>query len=209
MQFPTASKEVVTGGFQSEQSKTSQIRIKNDPLQNPHQISGDFCVSISLLPSHLCFFFPSFAIQPAIYRSAFWGIPESAPASAFGVLFGSSQKVPRRVPRECPENWECHRECSRECFFLGKNEGMHSREHSLKHSQFSRHSRGHSPGHFLGTPKKHSESTRRSTFGDSPESTPVNGRLDRNPSFAFFPLFLLHPQAWKLPTEWGYRQSFI
>ena len=56
----------------------------------------------------------------AIYRSAFWGIAESAPASAFGVLSGNPH------------------------------------------------------------PRKHSESTRRGTFGDSPKSTPVNGRRDRN-----------------------------
>ena len=47
----------------------------------------------------------------------------------------------------------------------------------LGHSQFSRHSLGHSPGHFLGIPQKHSESTRQSTFGESPKGTPVNGQL--------------------------------
>ena len=107
------------------------------------------------------------------------------------VLFGESPKMlqrvlsecflgfPKKCPGECPENWECPRECSREClssFFLKEK---HSREHSLGHSQFSGHSRGHSPGHFLGNPRKHSESTCRSTFGDSPKSTPVNGRRDR------------------------------
>ena len=113
-----------------------------------------------------------------------------------GVLFGESPKVPRRVlsecflgiprkcpgecPRECQENWECPRECSRECLSSFFPKERHSREHSLGHSQFSWHSRGHSPGHFLGIPKKHSESTRRGTFGDSPKSTPVNGRRDRN-----------------------------
>ena len=35
-----------------------------------------------------------FEIPPAIYRSALWGIPESALASAFGVLLGDSQQVP-------------------------------------------------------------------------------------------------------------------
>ena len=44
----------------------------------------------------------SFEIPPAIYRSAFAGIPESAPASAFGVLCGDSQKVPRRVLTRVP-----------------------------------------------------------------------------------------------------------
>ena len=44
----------------------------------------------------------SVAIPPAIHRSAFWGFAESAPASAFGVLFGDSQKVPRRVPPRVP-----------------------------------------------------------------------------------------------------------
>ena len=52
-----------------------------------------------------------------------------APASAFWVLFGDSQKMPR---------------------FPGTRE--------------------HSPGHFMGVPKRHSESTRESTFGDSPWS---------------------------------------
>ena len=86
---------------------------------------------------------------------------------------------------------------------MGKNEERHSREHSLEHSQFSRHSERHSPGHFLGIPKKHSESTRRSTFGHSPESTPVNGpraRKSKKPSLLLsphtalpsLPLFLLH-----------------
>ena len=28
-------------------------------------------------------------------------------------------------------------------------------------------------------------------------------------SFAFLPQFMLHPQAWKLPTQWGYWQIFI
>ena len=36
------------------------------------------------------------------------------------------------------------------------------------HSQFPRHSPEHFSGHFLEVPKKHSKSTRRSSFGDSP-----------------------------------------
>ena len=100
-----------------------------------------------------------------------------------GVLFGESPKVlwrvlsecflgipkkcPGECPRECLENWECPRECSGECLSSFFPKEKHSWEHSL-HCQFSRHSRGHSPGHFLGIPKKHSESTRRSTFCDSP-----------------------------------------
>ena len=110
-----------------------------------------------------------------------------------GVLFGESPKVLRRVlsecfvgipgkcPGECPENWECPRECSQECLSSFFPKERHSWEHSLEHSQFSGHSRGHSPGHFPGIPTKHSESTRRSTFGDSPKSTPVNGRQDLKP----------------------------
>ena len=35
----------------------------------------------------------------------FWGIAESAPASAFGVPFWDSRKCPGECPRECPENW--------------------------------------------------------------------------------------------------------
>ena len=27
------------------------------------------------------------------------------------------------------------------------------------------------------------------------------------PSFAFLPLCLVHPHAYKLPTQWGYRQK--
>ena len=112
-----------------------------------------------------------------------------------GVLFGEAPKVLRRVlsecflgiprlcpgecprecTRECPENWECSQECLSSFFPKEK----HSWEHSLGHAQFSGHSRGHSAGHFLGIPKKHSESTRQSTFGASPKSTPVNGRQDR------------------------------
>ena len=87
-------------------------------------------------------------------------------------FLGIPRKCPGECLRECLENWECPRECSRECFSLGKNEERHSREHS----RFSRHSRRH----FLGVPQKHSESTRRSTSGHSPESTPVNGRRDGN-----------------------------
>ena len=68
-------------------------------------------------------------IPPDIYRSASWGFPEkSAPASAFGVLFGDSQKVPRAVLARVPGNWECPRECSRECFpsFLNKESTLRS-----------------------------------------------------------------------------------
>ena len=51
-------------------------------------------------------------IPPAIYRSAFWGIAESAPASAFGVLSGNPQKALRkhspahfrRFPKSTPVN---------------------------------------------------------------------------------------------------------
>ena len=111
-----------------------------------------------------------------------------------GVLFGESPKVlrrvlsecflgiPRKCPGECPENCECPRECSRECLSSFFPKKKHSWEHSLGHSQFSGHSGANSPGHFLGIPKIHSESTRRSTFGNSPKSTPVNGRRDCKPN---------------------------
>ena len=46
---------------------------------------------ISLWPPNLSKVVPIFAIPPTIYRGAFWG------TSAFGVLFGDSQKVPQRV----------------------------------------------------------------------------------------------------------------
>ena len=40
-------------------------------------------------------------IPPAIYRSASWGVPESAAASAFGVLFGGlTESAPGSAPRE-------------------------------------------------------------------------------------------------------------
>ena len=96
----------------------------------------------------------SVAIMPAIYRSAFWGIPESAPASAFGVLFGSSQKVPRRVPPRVPGKLGVPQGVlPRVHFLIHFFKRKHSREHSLRHSQFSGHSRGHSPGTFWELPK--------------------------------------------------------
>ena len=85
--------------------------------------------------------------------------------------------IPRKsAPESARKIGSAPRECSRECLssFFPKKKALS--EHSPGHSQFS----GHSPGHFLGIPKKHSESTRRSTFGDSPNCTPVNGRQDRN-----------------------------
>ena len=99
------------------------------------------------------------------FRSAFWRFPESAQESApesareIGSASGSAPRsaFPHSFPKE-RRSWD----------------------NSLGSSQFSRHSRVHSPGHFLGIPKRHPESTRRSTFGDSPRSTPVNGRRDRN-----------------------------
>ena len=117
------------------------------------------------------------------------------PVSAFGVLFGNSQKVPRRLPscpRGCPENWECPRECSQEFLSSFFPKEKHSWEHSLGCSQFSRHSQGHSPGHFLVIPTKHSESTRRSTFVDSPKSTPVNGQQNLKLTLKECPKIISH-----------------
>ena len=112
-------------------------------------------------------------IPPAICRSAFLGNPRKCSGECFRSAFlGTPRKCPAR---ECLENWECLRECPSSFFPKEKR----SWEHSLGHSQFSGRSREHSPGQSLWVPKKHSESTRRSTFGDSPESTPANGRQDR------------------------------
>ena len=96
--------------------------------------------------------------------------------------FGDSQKCPGERPKlGVPQGV-----LPRVPFFI-LSQGKALWERSLGHSQFSGHSRGHSPGHCLGVPKKHSESTRRSTFADSPESTPVNGRRDRNTRNQFCP----------------------
>ena len=64
------------------------------------------------------------AKPPAIYRSASRGVPESAPASAFGVLLRDSQKVPRRVLPRVPRTLGV----LQECLSLGKNDEKHSRE---------------------------------------------------------------------------------
>ena len=125
-----------------------------------------------------------FAIPPAIYGSAFWAVPESAPASAFGVLFGDSQKVPRRVPPRVPWKLRSAPGSAPRSAFLILYQGKSTPGSTPWGTpNFPGHSRGHSPGHFLGIPKKHSESTLRSTFGDSPKSTPVNGRRDLNVIF--------------------------
>ena len=94
------------------------------------------------------------------------------------MLFGDSEKVPRGVLPRVPGKLGVPQGVLPRVLSLLKNEGKHSREHSLGHSQFPGHSREHSLRHFLGVPKKHSESTRRSTFGESLESTPVNGGRD-------------------------------
>ena len=113
------------------------------------------------------------------------------------MLFGTPRKCLGERSRECPGNWERPREHPGSAF-------PHSltRESTLGstpwHSQFPVHSREHSARHFLGVPKKHSESTRRSTFGEYPESTSVNGRRDLPP-----PLFLQSERAKGVESLWA------
>ena len=95
-----------------------------------------------------------FGESPKVLRRVFWGFPESAAESARKI--GSA---PGSAPRSA-FRWE-------------RNVGSTSWG-----TPYLPGTLGHSRGHFLGIPKKHSESTRRSTFGDSPKSTPVNGRWD-------------------------------
>ena len=71
-------------------------------------------ISLAILRCFLC-------LSRPFTGALSWGVPQSAPASAFGVLFGDSH---RRVPPRM---------------------------------------------HFLGIPRKHSESTRRSTLGGFPK----------------------------------------
>ena len=90
--------------------------------------------------------------------------------------------TPRKCPGECPENWECPRECSQDCFSSLFPKEKCSWKHFLWHSQFSRHL-GSLSGHFLGVPKSSPKAFARALTGipHSPQSTPVNGRWQRNP----------------------------
>ena len=112
------------------------------------------------------------AILPAIYRSAFWGIPESAPASAFGVLCGDSQEVPWRVPPRVPGKLGVPQGVlpgvpflilSQGKALLGALSGALAIFQALSGSLSGALSgnphkalRKHSPEHFRGFPKKHS-----------------------------------------------------
>ena len=55
------------------------------------------------------------------FSQAFWGIPETAPASAFGVRFArESQKVPRRMPPRVPGKLGVPQRKLPRVLFLGK-----------------------------------------------------------------------------------------
>ena len=123
---------------------------------------------------NIYFFSSGVAIPPAINRSAFWGIAESALASASGVL-------PRKCPESAPESARKTRSAPGSAPESAFPHSFPRKKHSWEHSQFSGHSRGalsgalsgkpqkalrkHSPEHFRRFPKKRSCKFRGSLRG--------------------------------------------
>ena len=91
-------------------------------------------------------------------------------------FLGIPRKCPGECPRECLENWECPRECSESAF-------SHSfpRKSALGSTPWDT---PNCPGTLGGTfwefPKSTPKALAGALSGDSPKSTPVNGRQDRN-----------------------------